>query len=104
MTTFQCKKCGHSENAMHLREVSVSLGWTSSTVRTVAPCSMCSRCGDLSVHAEITIGKFMNLIPGSANVPPPGQPVAQPAGVKAPSRPVAVPSISEEPRASTPPQ
>jgi len=86
MTTFKCKKCGHTESSMHLREVSVSLGWTSSHVRTVAPCTMCVRCGDLAVHAEITIGKYMNLVPGAAPPPPPGDRQADPAPAPAPQQ------------------
>lgn len=80
---FTCGHCKSTEFNTHLREVTATVGWKASEMKTIAPCTMCSRCGNLTVPVDVKIGKFMNLVPG-ANPPPPGTRVdggepAQPA-------------------------
>ena len=62
--SYQCQECQGTRAVMQLREVSITVGWEHCTVKVVAPCVMCARCGKLGVVTNTQIGRFMNLVPG----------------------------------------
>lgn len=94
----QCKQCGGLDFVMQLREVTVRVAWAHSAMSSVAPCSMCTKCGDHTVVTEVKIGKFVDLVPGAQAPTPPA--ARAPAGP--PVQLVAVPAPEAQVEAPTP--
>lgn len=60
---IKCRKCGNGEFITQLRKVAVDIGWKLTQIHAVAPCSFCTKCGNLSVNLNATIGDLANLVP-----------------------------------------
>ena len=60
---FVCRKCRHTECARQMRHVAVAVGSTAHIMRTVAPCRMCTKCGDLTVALNADIADLVDYVP-----------------------------------------
>lgn len=80
---YKCGKCGHTECAEQLRRVKVTVGWDQLAMSGIAPCRMCTKCGDITVGYVFEFGEYVDLVPaeaamkaarGGSHVPPPPPP------------------------------
>ncbi len=58
-----CRKCGCEDMITQLRKVVVDVGWKSTQIHAVAPCQMCTKCGNTVVIVNATVGELANLVP-----------------------------------------
>ncbi len=63
-----CRKCGGGQMITQLREVTVTVGWKATIIHAVAPCQVCTKCGDATVHVNADVGAFAGLIPDPETV------------------------------------
>lgn len=59
----QCQKCGCTELITQLRKVAVDIGWKLTQIHAIAPCKMCTKCGNTTVTINANIGDLANLVP-----------------------------------------
>lgn len=59
----QCQKCGCAELITQLRNVGVDIGWKATQIGAIAPCQMCTKCGNTTVTLNANIGDLADLIP-----------------------------------------
>lgn len=58
-----CRKCGGTDFVTQLRKVQVDIGWKMTQIHAIAPANMCTKCGNLTVTLNATIGDLANLVP-----------------------------------------
>lgn len=58
-----CQKCGSADVITQLRRVVVDVGWKLTQIRAIAPCQMCTRCGNNTVTVTAVVGDLANLVP-----------------------------------------
>ena len=73
---FTCRKCKHTERAVQLRNVTVTVGWKASALACVSPCVMCTKCGDTTVVVDAKVGDLVDLVPAGGSFEPTAQPAA----------------------------
>lgn len=69
-STDACRKCGCTTLITQLRHVHLDVGWTSTQLDAIAPCKMCSKCGNLTVVINAVVGDLAALVPDPAVKPP----------------------------------
>ena len=57
-----CRKCGGTEFLSQMRNVSIDIGWNLTHLNAVAPCSMCTKCGNKTVTIDAKVGDLSGLI------------------------------------------
>lgn len=60
---YTCRKCGNHESVTQLRKVVVDVGWAITQIHAIAPCVMCSKCGNNTVTVNARIGDLAGLVP-----------------------------------------
>lgn len=60
---YTCRKCGNHESVTQLRKVVVDVGWALTQIHAIAPCVMCTKCGNNTVTVNAKIGDLAGLVP-----------------------------------------
>lgn len=78
-----CQKCGCTELITQLRKVTVDIGWKMTQLHAIAPARMCTKCGNLTVVINASVGDLAGLVPEPAADATPIKKVTPPKGKKA---------------------